>query len=188
MSGFEALTPNAPIVPPKYLSAAAAQVLPPSVDLKTPPPVVPIQYSRGRAAEPATATVRPPRKIPISRQVNPAKTVLSKTVCARPATGAASSATTQISDRRRSSTAASWRGAIGRWKRPHRRPLRKRILPLASPTGGAVGRRRCNRQRQGWKNSAMFDAVAASPGKLVSPSASAERRRVLWCWYSVVET
>src|SRR5439155_1673793 len=55
-SGFDSLTPIAPIVPPKYLSVTGSQVLPPSVVLKTPPPVVPIQYSLGRDAEPATAT------------------------------------------------------------------------------------------------------------------------------------
>src|SRR3989442_984425 len=65
------------MVPPKYLSAAGSQVLPPSVVLNTPPPVVPIQYSLVRAAEPATATDRPPRKIPISRHFRAAKTVES---------------------------------------------------------------------------------------------------------------
>src|SRR6184192_505667 len=76
-SGFDSLTPIAPIVPPKYLSVTGSQVAPPSVVLKTPPPVVPIQYSLGRAAEPATATLRPPRKIPISRHLRAAKTVES---------------------------------------------------------------------------------------------------------------
>src|SRR6266516_2983240 len=56
MSGFDSETPIAPMVPP---------------------PVVPNQYSLDRAAEPATATLRPPRKMPISRQVRPAKTVES---------------------------------------------------------------------------------------------------------------
>ncbi len=77
MSGFDSDTPIAPTVPPKYLSVTGSQLLPPSVLLKTPPPVVPNQYSLGRAAEPATATLRPPRKIPISRQVSAAKTVES---------------------------------------------------------------------------------------------------------------
>src|SRR5213075_1520941 len=45
MSGLDSETPIAPIVPPKYLSLAGVHVSPPSVDLKTPPPVVPIQYS-----------------------------------------------------------------------------------------------------------------------------------------------
>src|SRR5437867_12894759 len=76
-SGFDSLTPIAPMVPPKYLSAAGSQVAPPSVVLKTPPPVVPIQYALGRAAERATATLRPPRKIPISRHLRAAKTVES---------------------------------------------------------------------------------------------------------------
>ena len=77
MSGFDSLTPIAPIVAPKYLSLAGSQVSPPSVVLKTPPPVVPIQYSLGRAAEPATATDRPPRKMPISRHFSAANTVES---------------------------------------------------------------------------------------------------------------
>ena len=76
-SGFDSLTPIAPIVPPKYLSVTGSQVLPPSVVLKTPPPVVPIQYSLGRDAEPATATERPPRKMPISRHLRAANTVES---------------------------------------------------------------------------------------------------------------
>src|SRR6266513_1453775 len=50
-SGFDSATPIAPMVPPKYLSVTGSQVLPPSVLLKTPPPVVPNQYSLGRAAE-----------------------------------------------------------------------------------------------------------------------------------------
>src|SRR3989442_14026032 len=75
MSGFDSLTPNAPIVPPKYLSVTGSQVSPPSVVLKTPPPVVPIQNSLAREAEPATATERPPRQIPISRHLMPANTV-----------------------------------------------------------------------------------------------------------------
>src|SRR2546421_10461867 len=76
-SGFDSLTPIAPIVPPKYLSVTGSQVLPPSVVLKTPPPVVPIQYSLGRDAEPAPATERPPRKMPISRHLRAANTVES---------------------------------------------------------------------------------------------------------------
>ena len=64
---------DAPIVPPKYLSVAGCQLMPPSVVLKTPPPVVPIQYSYGRVDEPATATERPPRYGPISRHRMPAK-------------------------------------------------------------------------------------------------------------------
>src|SRR5437763_16765056 len=76
-SGFDSLTPIAPIVPPKYLSVTGSQVLPPSVVFKTPPPVVPIQYSLGRDAEPATATERPPRKMPISRHLWAANTVES---------------------------------------------------------------------------------------------------------------
>ena len=67
----------APIVPPKYLSVIGSHVLPPSMLLKTPPPVVPNQYSCGRAAEPATATLRPARKIPISRHESAANTLVS---------------------------------------------------------------------------------------------------------------
>src|SRR5207248_8881436 len=77
MSGFDSLTPTPPIVPPKYLSVTGSQVSPPSVVLNTPPPVVPIQYSLGRDAEPATATERPPRKMPISRHLRAANTVES---------------------------------------------------------------------------------------------------------------
>src|SRR5687767_6043370 len=77
MSGFDSATAIAPIVPPKYLSVIGSQVSPPSVVLKTPPPVVPIQYSCGRAADPATATVRPPRYGPISRHRAVASTVES---------------------------------------------------------------------------------------------------------------
>src|SRR2546423_4852933 len=73
MSGFVWDTPIAPMVPPKYLSVTGSHVLPPSVVLKTPPPVVPNQYSLGRAAQPATATLRPPAETPIPRQVSPAK-------------------------------------------------------------------------------------------------------------------
>src|SRR5437762_519272 len=39
MSGFDSETPIAPMVPPKYLSVTGSHVLPPSVLLKTPPPV-----------------------------------------------------------------------------------------------------------------------------------------------------
>src|SRR4029077_21064616 len=91
MSGFDSETPIAPMVPPKYLSVTGSHVLPPSVLLKAPPPVGPNQYSLRsaappalandyswvRAREPATDTLRPPRKMPISRQVSPAKTVES---------------------------------------------------------------------------------------------------------------
>src|SRR5213078_2910859 len=73
----DTLPPIAPIVPPKYLSLTGSHVCPPSVVLNTPPPVVPIQNSFGRAAEPETATERPPRKIPISRHFSAANTVES---------------------------------------------------------------------------------------------------------------
>ena len=55
------------MVPPKYLSVIGTHVSPPSTDLKTPPPTVPIQYSWGRATLPAAAAERPPRNGPISR-------------------------------------------------------------------------------------------------------------------------
>src|SRR5215212_5765580 len=77
MSGFDGSTPMAPMVPPKYLSEAAFQFIPPSLDLKTPPPVVPIQYSSGRFSEPAAATDRPPRGGPSSRQRSALKNVVS---------------------------------------------------------------------------------------------------------------
>ena len=60
-SGLLGATPMLPIVPPKYLSLIGTHVLPPSTVLKTPEPVVPIQYSLGRATLPATAAERPPR-------------------------------------------------------------------------------------------------------------------------------
>src|SRR5215204_5429028 len=61
------------MVPPKYLSVVGAHDWPPSVLLNTPPPTVPIQYSSGRVALPATATERPPRNGPISRHFSAAK-------------------------------------------------------------------------------------------------------------------
>jgi hypothetical protein len=60
-AGLLAATAIAPTVPPKYLSVMGAQLSPPSVLFMTPAPTVPIQYSLGRATEPATATERPPR-------------------------------------------------------------------------------------------------------------------------------
>ena len=38
------------------------------------------------------------------------------------------------------------------------------------------------------KNSDMFGAVAAAPGKLVRPRASAINRNVLWCWKRVFDS
>src|SRR5207247_9940400 len=78
MSGFDSETPIAPMVPPKYLSVTGVHVSPPSVVLKTPPPVVPIQNSPTRDAEPATATLRPPRQLPISRHLSAPNTVETK--------------------------------------------------------------------------------------------------------------
>src|ERR1700712_5084982 len=69
MSAFVGATAIAPMVPPKYLSVVEAHDWPPSVVLKTPAPVVPIQYSIGRATEPATAALLPPRKGPSSRHL-----------------------------------------------------------------------------------------------------------------------
>src|SRR5207302_10391011 len=103
MSGFASETPIAPMVPPQYLSVTGSHVLPPSVLLKTPPPVVPNQYSLGRAAEPATATLRPPRKMPISRQVRPANTVESY-ACAGAERAGTSSRTTAAKDSDRTDT------------------------------------------------------------------------------------
>src|SRR5688572_5919842 len=77
MSGLRASTAMAPMVPPKKRSLMGVHVWPPSVVLKTPPPVVPIQYSLGLATEPPTATERPPRGGPTSRHLNPPKTAES---------------------------------------------------------------------------------------------------------------
>src|SRR5690242_21705463 len=63
----------APIVPPKYLSVTGAHDWPALIDLQTPPPVVPIQNSFSRDGLPVTATERPPRKGPTSRQRSPVK-------------------------------------------------------------------------------------------------------------------
>src|SRR5688572_12067555 len=60
MSGFLGSTVMAPIVPLKNRSVIGCQLMPPSIVLNTPPPVVPIQYSIGRCTDPATATDRPP--------------------------------------------------------------------------------------------------------------------------------
>src|SRR5258708_20519156 len=81
------------MVPPKYLSVRGGEVLPPSVVLKAPPPVVPIQYSLGRLADPATAMLRPPRKMPISRQLSAANASVSKDLAATAWARAAGTAT-----------------------------------------------------------------------------------------------
>src|SRR6476661_6484688 len=60
-SGADGATAIAPIVPPKYLSVTGAHDWPALIDLKTPPPVVPIQNSSGRDGLPAPATDLPPR-------------------------------------------------------------------------------------------------------------------------------
>src|SRR6476659_1496890 len=72
-SGAEGATRIAPIVPPKYLSVTGAHDWPALIDLKTPPPVVPIQNSFSRDGLPVTATERPPRNGPTSRQRSPVK-------------------------------------------------------------------------------------------------------------------
>src|SRR5439155_3658813 len=66
------------MVPPKYRSVTGAQDSPPFTLLNTPPPVVPCQNSFGRCGFPVTATDRPPRKGPSSRQRTPVKATLSK--------------------------------------------------------------------------------------------------------------
>src|SRR5437879_2906477 len=63
MSGFDSLTPNAPIVPPKYLSVTGSQVSPPSVLLQTPPPVVPTPLLLPRDSQ---ALLRAARATPCS--------------------------------------------------------------------------------------------------------------------------
>src|SRR4051812_38287888 len=60
-SGADGATRIAPMVPPKYLSVTGAHDWPALMDLKTPPPVVPIQNSSGREGFPTAATERPPR-------------------------------------------------------------------------------------------------------------------------------
>src|SRR5262245_1730878 len=60
-SGADGATSIAPMVPPKNLSDTGAHETPASIDLKTPPPVVPIQNSLGLVGLPVTATERPPR-------------------------------------------------------------------------------------------------------------------------------
>src|SRR5690242_21965101 len=77
-SGDDGATAIAPIVPPKYLSVTGAHDSPALIDLKTPPPVVPIQNSLGRCGLPVTATDRPPRKGPSSRQCSAPNAVESK--------------------------------------------------------------------------------------------------------------
>src|SRR5438105_15118882 len=68
-SGAEGATAIAPIVPPKYLSVTGAQDSPPFTYWNTPPPVLPIQNSLGRRGSPVTATDRPARNGPTSRQL-----------------------------------------------------------------------------------------------------------------------
>src|SRR5215213_6456408 len=96
-SGAEGATSTAPIVPPKYLSVTGAHDWPALIDLNTPPPVVPIQNSFSRDGFPVTATDRPPRYGPISRQRRPAKAVESR--CA-PSTAGAERARVTINERR----------------------------------------------------------------------------------------
>src|SRR5690242_2046827 len=76
-SGDDADTAIAPIVPPKYLSVTGAHDSPALIDLNTPPPVVPIQNSLGRDGFPVTATERPPRNGPSSRQRTPVRAPVS---------------------------------------------------------------------------------------------------------------
>src|SRR5215212_3032904 len=85
-SGAEGATSTAPSVPPKYLSVTGAHDWPALIDLNTPPPVVPIQNSFSRDGFPVTATDRPPRKGPTSRQRSPANAVESR--CAVSVAGA----------------------------------------------------------------------------------------------------
>src|SRR5581483_3037116 len=66
------------MVPPKYLSVTGAHDWPALIDLNTPPPGVPIQNSSGREGFPVTATERPPRYGPISRQWTPVNATESR--------------------------------------------------------------------------------------------------------------
>src|SRR3954466_7696297 len=74
------------MVPPKYLSVTGAHDWAALIDLKTPPPVVPIQNSFSRDGLPVTATERPPRNGPTSRQRRPVRASES---CAASAAGIA---------------------------------------------------------------------------------------------------
>src|SRR3989442_1749705 len=76
-SGFDGSSTRSEVPVESLRNSTLPQVAPPSVVLKAPRPVVPIQGAWGRDAEPATATLRPPRKIPISRHLSAAKTVES---------------------------------------------------------------------------------------------------------------
>src|SRR4051794_1368177 len=81
-SGADGATPIAPMVPPKYLSVTGAQDSPAFTDLNTPPPVVPSQNSLGREGLPVTATERPPRYGPSSRQRTAPKAAESNGIAA----------------------------------------------------------------------------------------------------------
>src|SRR5690242_1149750 len=130
----------APIVPPKYLSVTGAHDWPALIDLQTPPPVVPIQNSFSRDGFPATATERPPRNGPTSRQRSPVKVSESRWANAGTAARESSKATDALVDRaemgtetsrwdRISTTSARWpsrkesRGGTGfNWSRLDGRP------------------------------------------------------------------
>src|SRR5213592_4616168 len=129
-SGFDSLTPIPPIVPPKYLSVTGSQVLPPSAVLNTPPPVVPIQYSFGRDAEPATATERPPRKMPISRHFSAANTVESYGVaCAEAGRAGERTVARATTAAASGSGRADTRRPPGEWTRKEAHVARKRRPP-----------------------------------------------------------
>src|SRR3954471_12214585 len=81
-SGADGATATAPIVPPKYLSVTGAHDSPAFTDLNTPPPVVPSQNSLGRDGLPVTATERPPRYGPSSRQRTAPKAAESNGIAA----------------------------------------------------------------------------------------------------------
>src|SRR4029077_2168960 len=86
-SGDDGATAIAPIVPPKDLSVTGAHDSPAVADLCTPPPVIPCQNSLGRCGFPVTATDRPPRKGPSSRQRSPAYATESSGIVAPPTGG-----------------------------------------------------------------------------------------------------
>ncbi len=68
MSGLDGATATAPTEAlVSWWSVTTFQVTPPSVDFHRPPPVAPKWYSLGRAALPATAIDRPPRRGPMLR-------------------------------------------------------------------------------------------------------------------------
>src|SRR4029078_13198957 len=89
-SGADGATSIAPIVPPKYLSVIGAHDWPALIDLKTTPQVVPLKNSFSPDGFPVTATDRPPRNGPTSRQRSPVNVSESRLANAAPDENASS--------------------------------------------------------------------------------------------------